>query len=312
MLIFSRPLPAPPVPFEAFSPYQLTWTGWDGSVWNLSDWESGLFLDNRGIEGLHFPVLTKFSSTSRAVPGLRRRGWRAEERKVFWPLQVYAESSKEWLASYRSFFKTIRPDQEGVWSCTVDGQTRTLRLTGTFTDSHAYEIDPLYEGWSPFGVRLEAAQPYWEGSPVTRGPWKGADPMDFYGESGAPDFHISSSATIGNASMTNPGDVAAYPVWTIDGELDDIAVGVGDLLIEPADVDAGKRLVIDTDPRNATALLGDIPADGEEFEGVDVTQSLGFQRFSPIPPGQSVPLHVEGIGDGSVSCTLKPLYFTAF
>lgn len=316
-LILSSPPVTPPAAADLFPGYVSEWI-FEGRTWNLNDWQSGVFLDTRGVEGLHNPVVEKFASTARGIHGKRRRGWRASARDVFWPVQVFADrSTDEWLVRQREFFNTIRPDREGVWRVSHNGRARTLRLTGVFNDSYAYELDPLREGWAPYGVALEADQPFWEGDAVTRGPWKGADAVNFYGgdesgATGATPFYLSAAETLADATMSNPGDVDAYPVWTIDGDLDDIQVGVGDVVVEPANVDAGKRLVIDTDPRNTTALLGDIPSEGEPFTGADVTAALGFQSFAPIPPGGSVPIHVEGVGAGSVTCTLTPLYFRAF
>lgn len=311
MLILSRPPVQPPTIPDIWIPITSTWTGWNGAKFELTSGAGGVAF-SAGVVGLHEPQMTRFVSQSRAVHGERLRGWRAVPRDVRWPVWVYADSSLEWQDTYSRFMDSVHPEFEGVWRVEYAGSYRELRLTGVFDEDHEYEVDPHVMGWELYGVKLRAAQPFWTGAPVTRGPWTGATPVDFYGESGGPPFYLSSSSTLADATMNNPGDVPAYPVWTIDGELDDIKVGVGDVLIEPSDVDSGKRLVIDTDPRNVTALLGDIPGDGETFEGEDVTQALGFQPFAPIPPGGEVPIHIEGAGAGSVTCTLVPLYRRAF
>ncbi|MTE24823.1 hypothetical protein [Microbacterium sp. ZXX196] len=261
-----------------------------------------MFLDTRGVEGMHFPTVTKHKSTSRSVPGARVRGWRTEARDVFWPIWIWGERSTEFLEKYEAFFRTIHPVNAGTWRVGFDGAFRELSLTGTFSDPHAYARDPVFDAWSSYGVTLEAAQPYWSGSPIARS-WRSANPVDFFDPAGSPPFHISPSATFADAQITNPGDVEAYPRWVIEGPLDPVIVGVdGVEVLVPFPLSDGSVLVIDTDPRNVTATLN----------GSDVSQELGFQRFAPIPPGGSVPLSITAGGGGRVSIELVPLYFRAF
>lgn len=315
-IILSAPRVLPPVPMNQWQGLVQEWVGPDGSVWDLNAWESGIILDSRGVEGLHNPVLTRQTSKSRRVPGHRLRGWRAEAREVFWPVFVYADDSADWLARHRDFFDTIRPDQPGTWRVTALGETRELLLTGVFGDGHAYETDPLLDGWGQYGVTMEAQQPYWRGKKVRRGPWKTPDPAPFFS---GPPFTISSSTTFGSAFIPNEGDVDVWGVWWATGPLSSIELGVGETLIRPPfDLEVGEMLRIDTDPRNPTAQKGAVPLDGEGnvdtdlFEGDDVTTELGLQDYASVPPGASVELHVDAVGSGSVMFDLEPLFFRAF
>ena len=279
-----------------------------GSVWSLNDWEKGLFLDDRGVQGLHFPRMTKFESKSAAVPGVRQRGFRTEKRAVVWSLQIWGEDSADWVERMGEFFDSIHPTREGVWRVRVGDSVRQLRLTGVFDEDHLYEFDPVFDAWSPYAVRLEAAQPYWEGEKITRGPWRTENPVPFFP---GPPFTISPGATAANATISNPGDVEAYPVWVIDGPWTHVAVGVGGRVIDvPFEIEEGRRLRIDTDPRNVTAMLG--PDDGSAFVWEDVTKQLGFQRTTPVAPGGSLPVTIDATGAGSVAVELVPLYFRAF
>lgn len=278
-----------------------------GSVWSLSDWEHGLFLDDRGVQGMHFPRMTKFESKSAAVPGVRQRGFRTEKRDVVWSLQIWGEDSTDWLEKMGEFFDSLHPTREGIWRVSVGDRVRQLRLTGVFDEDHMYELDPVFDGWAPYAVRLEAAQPYWEGEKITRGPWRTENPVPFFP---GPPFTISPGATAANATIDNPGDVEAYPVWTIDGPWTHVSVGVGGRVIDvPFELTAGQRLRIDTDPRNVAALLG--PTDGSALIWTDVTKQLGFQRTTPVAPGTSVPVAIDATGAGSVAVELVPLFFRA-
>lgn len=304
VIILSRPPVGPPVPVDAFRSLSYEWITWEGETYSLSDWQSGLVLDNRGVEGLHFPRITKQSSTSRAFPGKRRRGWRAESRDVFWPIQIWGDSSAEWLERYERFFASIHPEKEGTWRVGVgDGSFRELKLTGRFDDSHEYALDPVLEAWGAYGVTLEADQPFWRGKPVKAGPWRAPTSVSFIDPAGSAPYHISRGSTFTSAKITNPGDVDAWPVWTLIGPLDPIEVGVASRIIDvPFPLTGGQTLKIDTDPRNVTALLN----------GVDITADLGFQPFAPVAAKETVPLHISTVGTGSVEIEMVPLYMRAF
>lgn len=294
--------PAPPaLPPVKLVPFRQEWVGWDGSVWDLSTGSRGVLLTLGGLAGWHMPQFEQYKSQSRAIPGHRRRGSRALGRNVVWPLFVHGDTTDEWLERDADFWRTIHPDLEGVWRVHSPRGTRELRLTGRFDSDHAYPRDPSAYGWARYVVELEAAQPYWTGAAVEQ-QFMAPNPQDFFG-AGAPPFTISRGATFASASISNPGDVAAYPVWTLVGPLAAVEVGVGGTLIDvPFDVLVGETLVIDTDPRNQTATLN----------GVDVSEDLGFQSFAPVEPGQERSLTITATGTGSVAVSLVPLYFRAF
>lgn len=314
VLIFAQ---LPSVPAPRVSPWEgmrHEWVGWDGSVWDLATGSEGVRLLVEGVEGLHFPSLTKYRSTSRAVPGARLRGWRAAEREVFWPLSIHdTTSSAGFIDLANRFFRTIRPDLPGTWRVGAGGQFRELQLTGRFEESHSYPRDPVMDGAGLYKVTLEAAQPFWSGEAVERGPWLAPASSDFRPAGGTPMFFISSGSAFGSATMPNPGDVERYVEWTVDGALSSVELGVpGGIIDVPFSVPSGQRLVIDTDPRNVNALMGPIPDEGEPFVGTDMTVQLGFQSFRPVAPGSEVELHVDGTGTGSVSARLVPHYFRAY
>lgn len=301
-IVLSSPPSAPPAGFEQMEGMTQEWVDADGVVWDLNDWESGVVLDNRGVEGLHNPQLTMYRSESRGMPGHRKRGWRAKTREVFWPVFIYSDTSAEWLARQRAFLSTIHPDREGTWRVTAGGETRELIVSGVFDAQHTYDTDPMLEGWASYGVELEAAQPYWQGAAVQRGPWRAPGAVPFLPEGGGPPMRISSSSAFGSATIPNTGDVEAWGVWTVEGPLSSISLGVnGAIITVPFSLDAGQTLVIDTDPRHPSTLL----------DGVDVTESLGLQDYAAVPSGASVPLHVEGTGSGQITFRLVPLFFRA-
>lgn len=303
VFILSTPPVAPPVAASQWQGATVMWFGADGSEWDLANGVGGAVLENTGTEGMHDPIITKYSSKSRVVPGNRPRGWRTEPRDVFWPVMVYTNvNSDEWKTRYQEFFASIHPENPGRWRIGHGGKFRELELTGVYKDSHGFQHDPLIFGWEKFGVTLEAAQPYWAGDPLQLGPWKQPEIGDFFAPGGSPDFFISSSQEIGRAFIENPGDVSAWLTWTAVGPLTDIEIGIGDAVAAiPFDLADGETLVIDTDPRHQTGTL----------DGVDVTKQLGLLPYAAIPPGGNVEVHVEAGGLGEISAALRPLYFRA-
>lgn len=280
-----------------------TWTGWDDSVWDLCGDASGVVLLS-GVRGLTMPPADRYASASPAVAGSRWRGHRVAEREVFWPVKVWADAgSAAWLAYDRAWWNTMRPDKLGTWAVTqTTGETRSLRLRFVDDGQHSVQVDPGLIGWERYGITLVAEDPYWEGEPISR-TWETATPDEFFG-TGAPSFFISSGNTLDNAKITNPGDVEAWPVWTLNGPITAAEVGVGGESIEvPFAVADGSSLTIDTDPRAQTAITS---------AGVDRTEDLGEVGFTAIPAGASIPLALAVTGAGSVSVSVTPRYYRAW
>lgn len=300
-VVFSSPPAAPPIPPTAWRGISVEWIGCDGSVWDLSSGDQGVAL-HPFTEGMHDPIMTKWSSKARAVPGKRGRGSRTEERPVFWSLKVYHDTSDDWVDTYDRFFSSIHPNRPGIWRVGYQGVFREIDLTGVYPDGYAFGVHPTVLGWMDINVTLEADQPFWRGAPIKGGPWRAPTPVDFLDAGGAPPLHISESAAFGSATIENPGDEQAFLVWTVRDALDEVQLGIGDRIIElPFAVADGEVLRIDTDPRNQSAKL----------DGEDVTALLGLQPIIPVPPGGSVDLHVEGTGAGSIEAELIPLHWRA-
>jgi hypothetical protein len=317
----SAPPLAPPIPPQQWQGLEVTWEGPDGSFWDLTDPAGGVLLVREGVEGLHFPQITRQGTRSRAFPGRRLRGWQAREREVFWRVYVWADGTEAWLDRVEAFFSTIHPTDEGTWTVKAGNRRpRSLQLTGVFDDSFVYDRDPTKYGWHIYPVTLEASMPYWQGERVRRGPWSNPNPVPFFPEGGAPPFHISKSSSFGDASVSNEGDVDAFGVWWVQGPLSSIELGIGDTLIRvPFTVADGEMLRIDCDPRRPTGQRGPVPlnpetgdVDTDLFVGTDATRDLGLQDFAAIPRGRTVPLHIAGVGSGSVMFDLDLQHFRAF
>jgi hypothetical protein len=302
-VVFAMPYAPPAPPAPKWQGYRMTWTGADGSTWDL-DGSGGVLLLQEGLVGLHMPAYDRFTSSSPARPGRRHRGSRAKERSVEWNLLVWNDQSSEgWRELDRAFWDSFHPDIPGTWTVT-DPRGRALSLQCRFVgpDAEAFAGDPSKRGWALYSVQMVADDPYWIGAPIEQS-WRQAPPVAFFDLAGAPPFQISSGAGTADAVMMNPGDVEAYPVWTVRDVMLSLSITVdGGELVLPA-VAKGQTLTVDTDPAVALAILTDV--DGTRY---DVSGAVDPWDPRPIPPGADVPLLLVADGFGTITARIVPRY----
>lgn len=293
-----------------------TWTGWDGSVWDLRDSASGVFL-LPGVRGLTEGPHDRYADQAPGLAGSLFLGYRATERPVFWPLAVFEDDgAQNWGARDSAFWRTMRPGTTGLWTVTSpSGTRRTLRCRFDHDGGHAFAHDPQRAGWATYQVYLVADEdPYWRGEEILRR-WDPSNPSDFIPPGGGPPFHISEPAEL---TIPNPGDVPASIQWAVNavsGPVNTVDLGVGSAVVEiPFEVPDGKRLALDTRPTEQVAYLGD-PDPDDPFavlDGEDVTDLLGEADFAEAPEGTATTLSVEMDGAGHVLARLVPGYWRAW
>ncbi|MEZ2373126.1 hypothetical protein [Arthrobacter sp. RCC_34] len=313
-IVYGIPYSPPAPPVKAFTGVALTWTGWDGSMWDLTDPSAGVFLRNESVEGLGAPEWQIWTKTSPAVSGQHYRGSVVQARRVFWPLFIYHDdSSMDWVRRDQALWRTMDPDKPGIWKATLpDGSSRELSCRFESVQDDGYSIDPVRQGWAVYGIALTADKPFWLGKTISR-TWQNRVPKDFFNAPGkATPYNISSGSTMASASIPNTGDEPAWPVWVIAGPSTVASVGVGDTAVPvPFTIPEGKAILLDTDPTEQIALYGDW--DGETLRNpVDRTIDLGSASFAPIPAGQSVPLNISMTGAGSIRAEIRPRYRRAW
>lgn len=309
--------PTVPLPSTPLVGTEVTWQGWDNSLWELTNPESGVVLVNQGVEGLHLPKFRQWTRQSPAVAGQTFAGSIAEPRTVVLPLLVFQDaSSSDWVDHDRKFWRSLHPAREGTLTVSPAGigYRRSLRCR-LVPEDHSFALDPAFAQWAQYVVTLVADQPFWAGPPV-QGGWIGTGGDEFYEETGPHLVNIASGYTTADASIKNDGDEDAWPVWTIIGPATSAHVGVGDNVLEiPFEVEAGKAVVIDTDPRVQTAIEYDYTeVPGGYFQNpVDRTADLtGSVDFAAIPAGGRVPINIAITGGGTIRVKVTPLYWRAW
>lgn len=287
--------------FNPLPGLRLTWTGYDGSVWELSNPTGGVYL-SPGVRGLTMPPVEHYLSASPSLPGSRWRGHRVQDRSVFWPLWVYSPSRyQDWIDLDAALWRTLEPDRPGVWSAySPTGAVHHLDLR-VVSDDWASPVDPAQFGWAKYGVSLMAERPLWFGEPISR-VFKSTVAVPFFSATGV--IAISAGSTMANARIDNPGRVPSYITWLIEGPCTEAAVGVGAATVNvPIVLATGESVTIYTDPSLMVAI--------HSVNG-DVTGQLGPSSFAPVPAGGESDLSVTLVGAGQVSATLTPRFYRAW
>lgn len=326
---YGLPFAPPSIPAPAWGGMTMTWTGWDGSEWAISDSRSGVVL-MAGTRGLTLPPSQRVTVSSPARPGSRHEGSTTGEREVFWPLKVFhGDGSLAWIERDRAFRRTLDPDKPGVWSVTQpSGEIRRLTCYFDNEGTQAFDTIPSLVGWARYGIYLAAEQPYWVGDPVVKAFAGSAPPDPFFPEAPTVDGEIVNIApgySVSNAQIDNPGDVESYPRWFIEGPATTATVGVGGVVVDvPFEVPAGKTLIIESDPDVIGATMYDVAASGVDkkpservlgvdlINPVDMTTDLGEADFAPIPAGTGVPLSLTLAGLGKVEALVPTLWRAAW
>lgn len=276
------------------------WQGWDGSLWDLTSTTAGAIL-GPGVRGVGMPEFSSFESEADGRPGVRFRGARAQKREVFWPLHTYSDaSSAEWFERDAAFWRTMHPENAGIWTITrPDGSYRTLTLRFV-SDDLTSDLTPGRAGWQTYGITLQADFPYWQGEPIVRS-WDNGATNDFIPGAGAPPFYISAASQFATATMPNPGDVPGWPTWTVTGPCTSVTVGVaGHLVTYTGTLTAGQTLLINS--REMSARVG----------ATIMTQNLVARDFWPIAEGAEVPVSIAMTGTGTITASLTPAFFRAW
>ncbi|HEX9225083.1 MAG TPA: hypothetical protein VF885_00325 [Arthrobacter sp.] len=308
-VVFAAPLqpPAPPINWVGLD---MQWIGWDGSVWSLSTSADGTVM-MPGVRGLAMPPVIHHRAAHASLPGARWRSSTIDVREVFWPLQVYTNAgSEEWVLKDRAFWNTMHPAKLGTWVVTHPGGTqRKLKLRFMNDGEGSFTHDSILEGWNNYGITLAAEQPFWEGESVSKTFTKAGTEAPFFTGGGGPAFTISPGDTLPTASIANPGDVEAWPVWRITGPVTSTSVGVNGRSISlPFTIAAGDVVEVNTDPGAQTAMKGTV---GGPLSA-DWTSQLGSIDFAPVPPGASATLNLAIEGTGTIECTINARYYRAW
>jgi len=236
--------------------------------------------------------------------GQRRKGATVDPREIELPLLVYGDSSDEWLGRDQAFWGSFSFLNAGTLKATTPaGSSRTLKCFLSADGGQSFDSDPIRGGWSLYTLTLLADDPYWV-SELPAKSWGTEDPLPFFPATGWPPLQINSASSLSGATLNNPGDVDAWPIWTITAGSAPVTATItvdGGVLVTPA-IAAGRTLTINTDPWVQTATLS---------TGADVYAQMKWDP-RPIPAGNSVPVSLVLDQTGTVTCQIFPKHFRAW
>lgn len=319
--IFEEPqaeTPAAPLPYHSpFGIMEHTWTGTDGTVWELSDPSTGVFIVQESLEGMHDPTTDEVNRESPSVPGSSFQGYRIKARDVVWAVYVYSdESSEHFYDLDRRFADSMKIGKYGTWRVTrPDGQFRELTMRKVPT-SFSYERDPGRFGWVKYAFRFIADEnPFWTYPlevPGSQSTFEDVQGDDFFGADAGkgPNFYISPSRAVTNREIFNDGDEDVPEVITITGPMDfvDFSIDVGNGPRQyhlDCDLDPGEWIEINTQPNKFSI---------KDHSGANRMKSIDNWTFDPFPSKETTKLSVmpQGLGGGSVVFDVSPLYHRAW
>lgn len=315
--IFETPeseVPADPPPYHSpFGIMQHRWIGTDGSEWNLSDPDRGVFIVQEALEGMHLPMTDEVNRESPSVAGSNFQGYRVKARDVIWAVYIYTDMSSEAFYDLdRRFWDSMKIGEYGTWRVTrPDGSFRELSMRQVPV-SFSFGRDPGRFGWVKYPVRFIADEnPFWThplevaGSKVTFADGPG---LNFFGGDvgKGPTFYITPTSTETAKEIHNDGDEDVPPVITVTGPMDFVDFSIGDRHYHlECDLESGQWLKIDTTPHRFSVT---------DYTGANRMKSLDDWRFIPLPSKKTTNISVlpQGLGGGSVVFDVAPLYHRAW
>jgi hypothetical protein len=194
-----------------------TWTDPTGVVWELSNTDPDLGWFTPPGPGGWNATTYEIVTDPLARGGESVRFIRQKPASIVWPLYVYGETHLQYVQRHRQ----IRKAFTSTMHRRAAGLLKVARPDGTSREIDCYYDSGLEgeagDGWlfSKDAVTLYAPDGY----------WRGTDPIDIThsyvagGDFLNPYPNISDSLALGETTISNPGDVTAWPTWTITGPI---------------------------------------------------------------------------------------------
>lgn len=244
-------------------------------------------------------------SDPRATGGDQVRHIRSSARRINWPLHVYGDTHEQFVTRWRALIAAITMTTHRM----AAGALRVERPDGS-----ARQIDVFYED----GLQGAAGEAWLSANPVVTwycpdGYWRDTTPMTVErshspGASFLGDYpRISSSRVLGTTDVVNPGEVTAWPTWTLTGPATSLTAvnhTLGQQFALSHSLGAGETVTVTTFPPTVRG-----PGDVNLVDSLDWPDS----QLWPLAPGvNSVEFLVGGATTGSmVEMAFYPRYEAA-
>lgn len=292
---------------------QVLWTGADGSDWDLTNWRSTTQLV--ALDGLGMPSFTNQYAVSGSRDGRRYEGTTFAQATLTITVSVgdidplpgrnKRRTGDEWRELDRAWRKSLSPILTGTLTIVTDTTTRRIRLRLAQPTVIPPSADPGLIGEATYVHVLTADdQPWWEGDSIPAEFTQGAAAQPFFGGTGGTTLlYISEANQLAQATLANPGDRPAYPLWWARGPFTSATLGIGSqVVVIPFARAADEYVYVNSAEETITDNNGD-----------SLWPLMGFSdpTFAPIEPGESIEL-ITSLADptptSAVGVSITPLY----
>jgi phage-related protein len=213
-----------------------------------------------GVNGRFMPPVDFVEDETPEREGARVRRVKIRPREITVPVLLEGSSQTDLRQQLRTIVRRLYPVAgDGRLRCVApDGATREL----VCRYSQGLEGD---EGTGDGGVKYLAAvlvfraaeDPFWRAQTATEIDFTTGEPPAFF-----PFFplELAESSIFGGITVTNEGDVEAWPIWTITGPGGPLTLTndtSGESLVLATVLSAGEQITIDTTPGIKTVTLDD-------------------------------------------------------
>lgn len=226
----------------------IAWVPASGATIALDDWtRTGLKV---GRVGFFAPAYSFLSNTVPEQPGQQLQRVVVGVREVDLPLLIQGTSITDLRTRLRAVVRAFDPTRgDGILRVTtVDGMGRDLTCRYVSGLEIAETADLSGPTWLEATVVLRAFDPYWyANTPIVSTYTQGSSVLFFP----ILPLRIGNTSNFGNPTVTNPGDVSAWPIWTVTGPGSNVLiqnVTTGETLSSYLTLIAGQVLTIDTRP----------------------------------------------------------------
>lgn len=267
-----------------------TWTAPDGTVYQLTDPNIGWFTRTE-ITGWG-AITYEVTADANAREGETIRHIRANPGRFTWPLYIWGDNHMQFVQRERQIKRAFMMTMHRA----KPGTLRVARPDGTAREIDCYceagfegQPDEMYK-FATAALTLYAPDGYWRDATPTIEQRSYAPPASFY----SPFLTVSGSNVLGDTVMFNPGDVDAWPTWTITGPSTQFSATnrtTGETFTLTYNLLAGETITITT---NRPTVRG--PA------GQNISTALnwpGATLWGLLPGNNTVSFVATGSGDGS-------------
>lgn len=262
----------------------------------------------RGVQGIG-GIRVNLNTERLPGGGVHVRAVRREHREIDLPVRIWGRTHDEFVARRRVLCDAFEQTDE-----LGPGRLVVWRPDGSMRQIHARYLEGLDkggDGWiaETAIITLLCEQPWWLGPTVE------ADERVHQTGSGSfldPFPNVSSSKTLGEAKIINPGELTAYPTWVITGPTSMITlthVDTGEsFTVNPdwdgdGDLAQGDTVTVVTDPLHMRVT----GPDGSPWTGALDWPGAALFGLRPGANHVLIELQDADVGTG-VSWTFAPRY----